>query len=641
MADLAAILKMTVEVAIFAALIYLVLRFLRQTRGSNVLRGLLFLGVAGLITFLVLIRLMGLDRLSLLFETIAQSVVIALVIVFHPEIRRAIVHLGDSKVFARLFHKETKIVQRVSRAVENMSKVRMGALIVVERDASLQPIAESGTPLDAELTSMLLESLFYPKSALHDGAVIVRDDRIVAAACLLPLSQNPDVDKRLGTRHRAALGLAEETDALAIVVSEETGRISTTLGGKLSYDLTKDQLERQMEEALSAKKRREREARQQRRGKDVLRSLAEDPWRKLMAAALALGLWFMLDQQITESHDVEMRLGVIGIGEQLPQQIGLDELLVNVPTDKVAPAGFVNLNTFEDTPKVSLTFKGPKTSIESLKGDTLKLSVKLPNVEWDKVDSADFTVADIQLTHRALQDGKVLVSMNPPRARIKIVRVKTTTLQLTPDLVELAFGGDERLRARLRDDTFDFMPKTVELFGPARAHEELAARKSERPLRAQVTAPASARQLTAPVVLQPAFAELGLRLRERCQVTVQLRPEMQTYSFALPVLVDDLSLPAGLRGQYRPEAAAKTVRIKAGGALLSKLVGFEEGPRAGWARDNLRLVVWIQPREDDSLYPQKLTAVARLYQVGATRDADSAADYGLDELVTVELQREP
>ena len=157
MGDFAAVSKMAVEVAVFATLIYFGLRFLRRTRGSNVLRGLLYLGVGGLVTFLLLIRAMDLLRLSYLFETIAQSVVIALVVVFHPEIRRAIVHLGESQVFARLFRKEVQAVKHIARAVENMSKVRMGALIAIERDASLQQFADTGTPLDAELTPLLLE----------------------------------------------------------------------------------------------------------------------------------------------------------------------------------------------------------------------------------------------------------------------------------------------------------------------------------------------------------------------------------------------------------------------------------------------------------------------------------------------------
>jgi diadenylate cyclase len=114
-------------------------------------------------------------------------------------------------------------------------------------------MTENGITIDAELNSYLLESIFFPKSALHDGGVVVRDDRIVAASCLFPLSQNPDVDKRLGTRHRAALGLSEETDAIVLIVSEETGKVSVAVGGRLDFDLTIEQVEHQLEALLGIK----------------------------------------------------------------------------------------------------------------------------------------------------------------------------------------------------------------------------------------------------------------------------------------------------------------------------------------------------------------------------------------------------
>jgi diadenylate cyclase len=248
--DAVGIVKMLIEVTVFAVIIYMVLRFLRETRGSGVVRGLALLLVAGVTAFVILIETLKLERLGWLFQAIAPSVVLGLVVVFHPEIRRAIVHLGDVPIFNRFFRSDSKIVPRLLRAVARMSKERIGALIAIEREASLSELTENGITIDAELNSYLIESIFYPKSALHDGGVVVRDDRIVAASCLFPLSQNPEVDKRLGTRHRAALGLSEETDALVLVVSEETGKISTAQSGKLNFDLSLEQLEQQLEEML-------------------------------------------------------------------------------------------------------------------------------------------------------------------------------------------------------------------------------------------------------------------------------------------------------------------------------------------------------------------------------------------------------
>ncbi len=625
-----ALAKMAIEVAVFAVLIYLVLRFLRETRGSGVVRGLAFLLIVGIATFVVLIQTMGLARLALLFQTIAQSVVIALVIVFHPEIRRAIVHLGDSPIFGRFFQKESKIVQRVLRAVARMSKERIGALITVEREASLQSLAESGITIDAELNSFLIESIFYPKSALHDGAIVVRDDRIVAASCLLPLSQNPDVDKRLGTRHRAALGLSEETDALAIVVSEETGKVSVAQGGKLSFDLTLEQLERAMDESLGL---RQRSARRTDRGNRVSfwRRLGTDPVRKLAAVVLGVGLWFLLDRQVMSVYPATIQLGVIAAGAKMPTDDG-NVLAVMLPADRIS-RGFQDLSG-QPIDKVTIAFRGEKNWIETLKSDDLKLLVSLPKVAWEKVESADFTIDDVQRTHRALVDGSVTMEMTPSRIRVQVVGISQETVQLSPDQVEVSYGADERLKARVRDETFEFSAKVTQVVGPEQAMQVFLAGKDKRPLRAALVARQGAPQASATIALQPEYEQAGLRLREPCSLTVQLRPVMETFTLNLPVLVDDLALPPELRGQYQPESGMAEAKVRAGGSLLSKLKTFEAGPRGHWAKSNLRLMVSIQPREDESPYPTEFRALARLFSTN-----ENPGDYDLEESVSVNLRR--
>ena len=245
--------KTLVEVAIFAVMFYIVLRFLWATRGSTLLKGLGVLVVSGVVLTSVLVHVFHLDHVAWLVEQLAPSVVLGLVVVFHPEIRRAIVQLGDVKLFRRLFQRDTKVVPRLVKAIERLCQDHIGALIAIERDASLSDLTENGHTIDAELNSFLIESIFFPNSALHDGGVIVRGDRIVAASCLFPLSQNQDLDKRLGTRHRAALGLAEDTDAFVIVVSEETGKVSAASGGKLRYDLTVEQLMTELNEVYGRK----------------------------------------------------------------------------------------------------------------------------------------------------------------------------------------------------------------------------------------------------------------------------------------------------------------------------------------------------------------------------------------------------
>ena len=244
------------EVLILAVGIYLILRFLRETRGSGVVRGLSLIILLGGLVFWVLIEWLDLEHLKVFFNILVTSAVLGLIIVFQPEIRNAIVRLGESPFFGSFMRREVKTTQRLLRSVARLSRDRVGALIALERDGSLSTLAETGITIDAELNSYLIESIFYPGSALHDGAVIIRDDRIVAASCLLPLSQNPDVDKRLGTRHRAALGLSEETDAFSIVVSEETGKVSAAVAGRLHHGLKLEELEQLIEETLVTGRRR-------------------------------------------------------------------------------------------------------------------------------------------------------------------------------------------------------------------------------------------------------------------------------------------------------------------------------------------------------------------------------------------------
>jgi diadenylate cyclase len=245
--------KQVLQVGFFAVGIYLILRFLRETRGSSVIRGLTFVLVFVVVSFITLIEWLQLEELALAFRYVSNWAIIGLIVVFQPEIRNAIVRLGQTNLFGRFLKREVQVLSRLLRSVARLSRDQIGALIAIERQNALTALAETGITIDAELNSYLIESVFYPGNSLHDGAVVVRDDRIVAASCLLPLSQNPEVDKRLGTRHRAALGLAEETDALVVVVSEETGKISVAINGKLNHGVSLEELERIIKQSMNEK----------------------------------------------------------------------------------------------------------------------------------------------------------------------------------------------------------------------------------------------------------------------------------------------------------------------------------------------------------------------------------------------------
>ncbi|MCC7519148.1 MAG: TIGR00159 family protein [Verrucomicrobiae bacterium] len=229
--------RAAVEILILAMGIYFILRIIRGTRGARVLLGLvtllLFLSVAS--------ELFGLRTINWLLGRFFEFTVVALVVIFQPELRRALAQLGSGPIFFTVTH-ERAVVDILVRAAANLSARRVGALVAVEREINLRGLAEAGAPVDARLSVDLLDQLFYPHSPLHDGGVVVQNDRILAAACIFPLTQRADLAASMGTRHRAAIGLSEETDAVVIVVSEETGGLAIACDGALSGGLTVEEL---------------------------------------------------------------------------------------------------------------------------------------------------------------------------------------------------------------------------------------------------------------------------------------------------------------------------------------------------------------------------------------------------------------
>lgn len=223
-----------IDVAIVAFVIYKVLGFIRETRALQLVKGLLIL-----VLITVLSEQFNLYTLNWILKNTLQLGVIALVIVFQPELRRALEYVGRSKFitpqFAQMDKERVKaITAAIIKAVDYFSTNKIGALIIMERETILNDIAETGTKIDAEISTELLGNIFYEKAPLHDGATIVRGDRVYAAGCVLPLTQSKTLSKELGTRHRAGIGITENSDAISIIVSEETGIISIAVDGKLS-----------------------------------------------------------------------------------------------------------------------------------------------------------------------------------------------------------------------------------------------------------------------------------------------------------------------------------------------------------------------------------------------------------------------
>lgn len=198
----------------------------------------MFIGLFLLIIVSFIARWLNLNALNWIISSLKTVWVIAFVILFQPELRKALTQLGQNRILGFFIKvEESSIVSEIVKACHQLTQKGLGALIVLERDVGLRNYTETGTPLDARVTSELLVTIFTPPSPLHDGAAIVEKNRVIAAGCILPLSQNPRLSKSLGTRHRAGLGLSEETDAIVIIVSEETGTISLAISGKLRRKL--------------------------------------------------------------------------------------------------------------------------------------------------------------------------------------------------------------------------------------------------------------------------------------------------------------------------------------------------------------------------------------------------------------------
>ncbi len=238
------------ELVLIGLVVWCVMRFLRGTRGARLVKGVAML----LVTVYVVIRLLpedlGWERIEFLYRNFLLFAFVAVVVAFQPELRRALIQIGQTRFFRGAGSRVGHTVEKLMDSAAYLARNKIGALVAIERSVGLGGIIESGTILDSRLTPALLNTIFYPGTALHDMGVIVREGRVVAAGCQLPLAESDEVDPSLGSRHRAALGLSQETDALVLVVSEETGRISLAYEGQLHIGLEGDNLRGMLEELL-------------------------------------------------------------------------------------------------------------------------------------------------------------------------------------------------------------------------------------------------------------------------------------------------------------------------------------------------------------------------------------------------------
>jgi uncharacterized protein (TIGR00159 family) len=228
------------DIAIVAFIIYRIILLIKGTRAVQML-----LGLAVILMVYMGSQVGGLYTVHWLLDNFLSSIILVIVVLFQNDIRRALIHVGRNPFFADLSYKEeTEVMDELVKACISMASKRIGALIVIEREMGIKDFLEVGVEIDAKISSDLITSIFLPYSPIHDGALILQQGRLKRAGCFLPLTQNPEVSKNLGTRHRAAIGLTELVDAVAIVVSEETGKISVVVGGRITRDLDATALKR-------------------------------------------------------------------------------------------------------------------------------------------------------------------------------------------------------------------------------------------------------------------------------------------------------------------------------------------------------------------------------------------------------------
>ena len=234
--------EVLLELLILWGVVYVIVRFLRGTRGARVIKGLALVLIIVTPAIKFISSENEFERLNYLYGQFVTFAALTLVIVFQPELRRALVRLGEARLFRGGLGEAGRMVEEVIGAVAYLSRNKIGALIVFERHVGLEGIVEAGTRVDAVVSKEILNTIFWPGSALHDMAVIIREDRLVAAGVLLPLAEGEHFSSELGSRHRAAIGVTMESDALVVVVSEETGIVSIAQRGRLVRNLTLDSL---------------------------------------------------------------------------------------------------------------------------------------------------------------------------------------------------------------------------------------------------------------------------------------------------------------------------------------------------------------------------------------------------------------
>lgn len=450
------LLSWILQIAIIATGIYLFLGFLQTTRGSGLLRGLLVAFLFGAIGLWGLSKYLEFEELNHIIEGFTPYVAVVLVIIFQPELRRAMARLGQQNRFAQIFTSGRKdVVSRVAKAATAMAARRHGALIAFQQETSLDAWTANAAHIDAEISQTLIESIFHPGAALHDGAVVIDGDRVVAAACLFPLSENIQLSKSTGTRHRAALGLTEESDAVTLIVSEETGSISIARQGFLNQDIPPAELEQNLRDALGLPSGDEDHAKKGSSWSTLRAGLkaffTEDLSRKLSSLALATGLIYLAHQDIIVTRRWTMQVSEVAPGEQAEPQAGLFKVRL--------PEGSIHLVSPTSGSNVQVAVRGTQASLDRLgtPGGTFDVPQDVPE------GAMDIPIAEIAWGQGSSELEFSWSSSRPPQLAVQ--RFSIHRMELRPDHVTVDTANLDP-HFVVPEDAIGFAHDSVEIEGP-------------------------------------------------------------------------------------------------------------------------------------------------------------------------------
>jgi len=496
------------QILILAVGIYVLLAFLRSTRGSGLVRGLGLIMIVGVYGLWGLSGQLGLDELKHVIQGLLGFVFVILAIVFQPELRRGIASLSENPLLGRILRTQRKeVISEVSLAVISMAKKKQGALIAFERKTPLDAYIEGAVKLECEVNRYLLDSVFHHGNVLHDGAVVIRGDLIVSAASLFPLTENIEISKSTGTRHRAALGLTEETDAVTVAVSEETGFISICKRGKIERRVPRAQLEEVLRERLggddgdSEPTSEEGESDGERKRRSW-RFITEHSGQKLAALVLAVLVFYGAHQDLVISQEYGLRV----IKEVLNRRQTPGALTIVFPDDRFR----LGAGTEREC---AVIIDGTRDQLGTLGSGLGGVYVLPPGSEDGPLEIA---LEDVEW-NAAL--GSLKAHWRDEGPQVEIEGLAEATLPLTAAQISVLSDQLDPLY-EVDDDHLTF-PSTLTVRGPGRvvSGEELELRLAE------VTIPRDCiDDIDLTLALHPELVEQGLELIGTHQVGIPIRP---------------------------------------------------------------------------------------------------------------------